>query len=218
MPDSEMARNFFFSQATATAPAEREASGEEQLVERACSGDGEAFKEIYRMFAPLVHGIVLARVPYDDVKDIVQEVFLALMRDASRYDPARASLTTYLYGSARHHTRRRLLRDRFLVRLEDQADLCLPAAAATAAEDLIRQRDVQHVRRAIVRLPARYREVIVLCDLQDVSYADAAHALGCAIGTVRSRLHRARHLLADKLLRGVACVDMARRPTVRCEV
>ncbi len=140
------------------------------------------------------------------------------MRDASRYDPSRASLTTYLYGSARHHTRRRLLRDRVLVRLEDQADLCLPTTSATAADDLIRERDVQHVRRAIVRLPARYREVIVLCDLQDVSYADAAQALGCAIGTVRSRLHRARHLLAQKLQRGLACVGDTRRPTVRCEV
>jgi RNA polymerase sigma-70 factor, ECF subfamily len=138
------------------------------------------------------------------------------MRDAARYDPARASLTTYLYGSARHLTRRRLLRDRLLVRLDDQADLCLPTSSSTAADDLIKQRDVQHLRRAIVRLPARYREVIVLCDLQDVSYADAAQALGCAIGTVRSRLHRARHLLADKLQRGLACTDKA-RPAIKCE-
>ncbi len=189
------------------------------LMRRTAAGDRDAFEALYRMHHATVYRFArLMTGSTTTAEDIVQEVFLALMRDASRYDPARASLTTYLYGSARHHTRRRLLRDRFLVRLEDQADLCLPAAAATAAEDLIRQRDVQHVRRAIVRLPARYREVIVLCDLQDVSYADAAHALGCAIGTVRSRLHRARHLLADKLLRGVACVDMARRPTVRCEV
>jgi len=189
------------------------------LMRRTAAGDRDAFEALYRMHHATVYRFArLMTGSTTTAEDIVQEVFLALMRDASRYDPARASLTTYLYGSARHHTRRRLLRDRFLVQLEDQADLCLPAASATAAEDLIRQRDVQHVRRAIVRLPARYREVIVLCDLQDVSYADAAHALGCAIGTVRSRLHRARHLLADKLLRGVACVDMARRPTVRCEV
>jgi len=189
------------------------------LMRRTAAGDRDAFASLYRMHHATVYRFArLMTGSTTTAEDIVQEVFLALMRDASRYDPARASLTTYLYGSARHHTRRRLLRDRFLVRLEDQADLCLPAASATAAEDLIRQRDVEHVRRAIVRLPARYREVIVLCDLQDVSYADAAQALGCAIGTVRSRLHRARHLLADKLLRGLACVDMARRPTVRCEV
>ena len=189
------------------------------LMRRTAAGDRDAFESLYRMHHATVYRFArLMTGSTTTAEDIVQEVFLALMRDASRYDPARASLTTYLYGSARHHTRRRLLRERFLVRLEDQADLCLPAASATAAEDLIRQRDVQHVRRAVVRLPARYREVIVLCDLQDVSYADAAQALGCAIGTVRSRLHRARHLLADKLLRGLACVDMARRPTVRCEI
>jgi RNA polymerase sigma-70 factor (ECF subfamily) len=105
------------------------------------------------------------------------------------------------------------------VRLDDEAtDLCAAVTTASADDELSRQRDVQHLRRAIVRLPARYREVVVLCDLQGVSYADAAQALGCALGTVRSRLHRARHLLADKLQRGAACVDMARRPAMRCEV
>jgi len=187
------------------------------LMQRTAAGDRGAFETLYRTHHATVYRFARLMTGSTTIaEDIVQEVFLALMRDASRYDPARASLTTYLYGSARHHTRRRLLRDRFLVRLDDQADLCLPVAA-TAADDLIRQRDVQRLRRAIVRLPARYREVIVLCDLQDVSYADAAQALGCAIGTVRSRLHRARHLLADKLQRGLACVDTARRPVIKCE-
>ena len=188
------------------------------LMRRTAAGDRDAFETLYRMHHATVYRFARLMTGSTTIaEDIVQEVFLALMRDASRYDPARASLTSYLYGSARHHTRRRLLRDRFLVRLDDQADLCLPAASATAADDLIKQRDVQYLRRAIVRLPPRYREVIVMCDLQDVSYVDAADALGCAVGTIRSRLHRARHLLADKLQRGIACVDMARRPTVRCE-
>jgi RNA polymerase sigma-70 factor (ECF subfamily) len=188
------------------------------LMRRTAGGDRDAFETLYRThhatvyrFARLMTGSATA------AEDVVQEVFLALMRDASRYDPARASLTTYLYGSARHHTRRRLLRDRFFVRLDDNADLCPPASSSTVADELIKERDVQHLRRAIVRLPARYREVIVLCDLQDVSYADAAQALGCALGTVRSRLHRARHLLADKLQRGLACADSTRRPAIRCE-
>jgi len=188
-------------------------------MRRAAAGDRDAFETLYRTHHATVYRFARLMTGSTTIaEDIVQEVFLALMRDASRYDPARASLTTYLYGSARHHTRRRLLRDRLLVRLDDQADLCLPASSVTAADELIKQRDVQQLRRAIVRLPARYREVIVLCDLQDVSYADAAQALGCAIGTIRSRLHRARHLLADKLQRGLACVDVARRPTMRCEV
>lgn len=158
------------------------------LMRRTAAGDRDAFATLYRTHQATVYRFARLMTGSSAIaEDIVQEVFLALMRDAGRYDPARGSLTTYLYGSARHHTRRRILRDRLLVRLDDQTDEYLPIASPTAAEDLIRERDVQDLRRAIVRLPARYREVIVLCDLQDVSYADAAQALGCAIGTVRAR-------------------------------
>jgi RNA polymerase sigma-70 factor (ECF subfamily) len=65
--------------------------------------------------------------------------------------------------------------------------------------DLVRHQRIEAVRRAVLRLPYRYREVVVLCDLQEMSYMDAAAALGCAVGTVRSRLHRGRALLAEKL-------------------
>lgn len=58
---------------------------------------------------------------------------------------------------------------------------------------------VETVRNAVLALPAHYREVIVLCELNELSYADAAAAIGCAVGTVRSRLHRARALLVEKL-------------------
>jgi RNA polymerase sigma-70 factor (ECF subfamily) len=194
------------------------AGSDGDLMRRTAEGDRDAFAILYRLhhatvyrFARLMTGSGAA------AEDVVQEVFLALMRDASRYDPSRSSLTTYLYGSARHHVRRRLLRDRLFVALDEgAADLCLPVGSGDAADELARQRDVQHLRRAIVRLPARYREVIVLCDLQDVSYANAARALGCALGTVRSRLHRARQLLTGKMLRARVCAD-ARPRTLRCE-
>jgi RNA polymerase sigma-70 factor (ECF subfamily) len=51
----------------------------------------------------------------------------------------------------------------------------------------------------VLALPPNFREVVVLCDLHEMSYVDAAAALGCALGTVRSRLHRARGMLLDKL-------------------
>ena len=60
------------------------------------------------------------------------------------------------------------------------------------------------MKRAVVALPMRYREAVVLCDLQELSYADAAAAVGCAIGTIRSRLHRGRALLAKRLCRADA--------------
>jgi RNA polymerase sigma-70 factor (ECF subfamily) len=58
---------------------------------------------------------------------------------------------------------------------------------------------VARVRQAIATLPENYREAVVLCELEEMSYEEAASALDCPVGTVRSRLHRARALLAEKL-------------------
>jgi RNA polymerase sigma-70 factor, ECF subfamily len=171
------------------------------LMRRAAHGDRDAFAALYRRhqarvyrFARLMTGSSTA------AEDIVQEVFLVVMRDAARYDPARAALTSYLYGVARHQTRRRRARDRQFVAFDGcRPDSSEPVADDDASATLERRQTLQQLRRAILSLPRRYREVVVLCDLQGVSYSDAATAMGCAIGTVRSRLHRARHLLTQKM-------------------
>jgi len=192
------------------------ADADDDLMRRTAAGDREAFARLYRKH----HGTVFrfARLmtgSSEAAEDVVQEVFLGLMRGAARFDPSRAMLTTYLYGAARRQIRRRLLRDRLFVSLDESApDVCV-APSPNTVEQLSRERDVHAVRRAVVALPARYREVIVLCDLQDVSYADAAAVLSCAIGTVRSRLHRGRHLLMEKLQRSRACAAASARPTLR---
>ena len=193
-------------------------AGDDDLMRRIAAGDREAFALVYRRH----HGAVFrfARLmtgSHEAAEDVVQEVFVALMRGAARYDPARSTLTTYLYGSARNHIRRRWLRDRLFVSLDDEAP-GFREPACTATDDLSRQRDLRDLRRAIVRLPHKYREVIVLCDLQDVSYAEAAVALTCAVGTVRSRLHRARQLLTEKMQRARTCARAQPRPALRYEV
>jgi RNA polymerase sigma-70 factor (ECF subfamily) len=125
------------------------------------------------------------------------------MRDAARYEAGRSGVVAWLCGIARNHARRRLERDRSTVPLDDErGEVDLPAVCVHPLEDLTRAEGIASLRKAILTLPLRYREVVVLCDLQELSYAGAADALGCAVGTVRSRLHRGRALLASKLAAG----------------
>jgi RNA polymerase sigma-70 factor (ECF subfamily) len=176
-------------------------ASDSELMRRTSAGDRDAFATLYQRHHAAVYRFARLMTGSGAVaEDVVQEVFLVLMRNASRYDASRATLSTYLYGVARHHTRRRLSRERRFVALADDG----PADGHVMAEqtaEFERRQDLQRMRRAIVSLPSRYREVLVLCDLHDVSYADAAASIGCALGTVRSRLHRARLLLGEKMRR-----------------
>jgi RNA polymerase sigma-70 factor (ECF subfamily) len=188
------------------------------LMRRTAAGDRDAFAALYHRHHAMVYRFArLMTGSNSAAEDIVQEVFLVVMRDASRYDPARSALSSYLYGVARHQTRRRLARDRQFVAFEGSAsDSTELVAEDDVTATLERRQTLQRLRRAIVSLPRRYREVIVLCDLQDVSYSDASTALGCAIGTIRSRLHRARHLLTEKMGRAAPGEEDHPRLAERC--
>jgi RNA polymerase sigma-70 factor (ECF subfamily) len=186
------------------------------LIRRTTSGDRDAFALLYRRhqgsvyrFARLMTGSTSA------AEDVVQEVFLTLMKDAARYDPARATLSTYLFGIARRLARRRLLRDGRFVALDSATTLDQPTP--DAAVSIERERELSRLRKAIVSLPSRYREVVILCDLEGVTYENAALSIGCAVGTVRSRLHRARHLLARKM-RCDERRNATSRPIMRCAI
>ena len=108
-----------------------------------------------------------------------------------------------MFGIARKLVLRHMERGRADVALENEDGLA-PQTPELAVQpvDLARQETIEVLWRAVLSLPSRYREVVVLCDLEEMDYADAALAIGCAIGTVRSRLHRARALLLEKLNRG----------------
>ena len=130
-------------------------------------------------------------------EDVIQEVFLALMRDGGRYDSRRGSVAACLYGIARNKVLRSLERES-RPGVEQAAEE--PASEAGGPlEELARSETVRAVRDAVLALPAHYREAVVLCDLQEMAYEEAAQVLGCAVGTVRSRLHRGREMLAGKL-------------------
>jgi RNA polymerase sigma-70 factor (ECF subfamily) len=86
-------------------------------------------------------------------------------------------------------------------RLDKARDLPLEESAGgeDLLDDLTRRETIEHLRLAVMSLPPVYREAVVLCDLSDASYEEAAAVLECPVGTVRSRLSRARAMLVQKL-------------------
>ncbi len=183
--------------------AEIPAETDDELLLRMRSGDEQAFVVLYRRRQAAIYRFAMHMTGSAAVaEDITQEVFLALIREDCGYDPERGSLSGYLFGIARKLALRHLERGRGDVALEKDADDSAPVELAVSDDpllDLTRREGVESLRRAVQALPRRYREVVVLCDLEELDYSDAAIALGCPIGTVRSRLHRARALLLEKM-------------------
>jgi RNA polymerase sigma-70 factor, ECF subfamily len=175
-----------------------------ELMPLMLAGDEEAFSLIYdRRHAGIYRFALQMCGSPSTAEDITQEVFIFLMREGRVFDSSRASLNAFLMGVARNYTLRRLRGDQGLVALtddsEDDGQLDQPFLEPGPLEELTRTETIEQVRRAVLSLPQKYREVVVLCELQEMSYVETAEVLGCAIGTVRSRLHRARTLLLEKL-------------------
>jgi len=170
---------------------------DDELLLRMQSGDEEAFLALYRrrqagLFRFALH--MSGSMPV--AEDVTQEVFLALLESGHRFDPARATLLAFLYGIARHLILRRITRKR-----PDDLEAAAEELAADddLLDDLTRRETIEQVRSAVLSLPLVYREAVVLFDLEGASYEEAAAALDCPVGTVRSRLSRGRAMLAQKL-------------------
>ena len=175
-----------------------------ELLRSMLAGDEESLSVLYRRRQGSIYRFALQMSGSKTIaEDVTQEVFLFLMRDGHLFDPARGSVSAFLFGVARNHVLRRLRVEQHLAPLVDEfendAAVAHPSTEICPLDDLTRAETIESVRKAVLSLPSKYREVVVLCDLQDVSYGETAEILGCAIGTVRSRLHRARALLLEKL-------------------
>ena len=193
---------------------------EGELLRRMASGDEGAFRAIYRRTQGPIYRFALHMTGNPSIaEDVTQEVFVFLIQESGRFDPSRGTLTSYLFGVARNFVSRHLEKERSFVPFFDgessNGSKSVPingnGTAAAHKEngnlsrlvapplDLERNETIERVRQAVLSLPPNYREVVVLCDLQELSYEEAAGILQCAVGTLRSRLHRARALLTEKL-------------------
>ena len=176
-----------------------------ELLQRMKTGDEEAFVALYRRRQGNVYRFALRMCGSESIaEDVTQEVFMVLMREAEKFDARRAQLTTWLIGIARNQVLKQLERERRWVSLtnagndDDEArDFVFQGADPLAA--FAHKLTVEKVRQAVLTLPPHYREVVVLCEFQEMSYAETADVLGCAIGTVRSRLHRGKAILCGLL-------------------
>ncbi len=199
--------------------SEAELTGDGLLLRRMIAGDEEAFTLLYRRRHPAIYRFALHMSGNVALaEDVTQEVFMTLIRDAKRFDPERGTLGGFLFGIARNHLRRRWEQERHSLPLPsdaDELDSLLSACAASrktghsngngrgpfllSRDEFTSLETVGRVRQAIATLPQNYREAVILCELEEMSYEEAAAALDCPVGTVRSRLHRARALLVEKL-------------------
>lgn len=178
---------------------------EDLLLRRAAKGDEEAFALLYRRhqgglyrFALRMTGSAWA------AEEIVQDVFMTLIRAPKKYDPARGSVGALLFGIARNRVMKHLERIPREVPLEVKNEDGTGAGIVlqdnfTPAKWVETRERMQQVRAAVLDLPAEFREAVVMCELEELSYEEAAQMAGCPIGTIRSRLHRGRALLLAKL-------------------
>jgi RNA polymerase sigma-70 factor (ECF subfamily) len=182
-------------------PEPIETAADEALLPRIAAGDRAAFAELFRRRHGNVYRFALHMTGQPAMADdVTQDAFLVVMQDASKYSAGRSSVVAWLCGIARNHTLRRLAVSPRLVPLDELEGIDLPARTVDPVEELGRAEAIARIRAAVLALPVVYREAVALCDLQELSYADAAEALGCAVGTVRSRLHRGRALLGAALV------------------
>jgi RNA polymerase sigma-70 factor (ECF subfamily) len=168
-----------------------------QLLQLMLAGEERGFASLYKRHQASVYrfSLQISGRPHL-AEDVTQETFLVLIRAPHRYQPERGPLLLYLFGIARKLAWKSMRKERFSALDDDHVQ---PVWLPDLAGDLERKREVTQLTGAILSLPRKYRDIAVLCALQELSYEEAASVVGCSVGTVRSRLHRAKDLLLRKL-------------------
>jgi RNA polymerase sigma-70 factor (ECF subfamily) len=177
---------------------------DQELLRQLARGNETAFRTVYERYQGRLYRFALHMSGNAaTAEESTQEVFMALIANAKGYDAAKGSLAAYLFGIARNVTRRAMQDSASTVPMVDEdgteQDEFAVAGDLDVLEELSNGELLATLRQAVLTLPEPYREAVVLCDLEEISYQEAAGLLECSPGTVASRLHRARAILKKKL-------------------
>ena len=181
---------------------------DEALLARIRAGDAVALATAYRRHGAAVHRFACLHAPSREAAaDATQETFLWLAtQGATGFDTTRSTLAAFLCGVARNHALRiRAAAARFDELPDDSAatgaaqDTDVDAVSDALAHLLARERS-EALLAALATLAAEHREVVALIEFEEFSYADAAAIIGCPVGTVRSRLNRAKEALRQRIV------------------
>jgi RNA polymerase sigma-70 factor (ECF subfamily) len=193
------------------------ASSDDELAERLKQRDEHAFLRLYDLHRSTVFRFLMHMTGSIGVaEELTQEVFVVILDEMcngtiGRFDPKRGTQEGYLLGVARNLARTEQRRMHRLISLDNVIEspewerllntIFQENRNSDAAALMVSRSELRVIHRAILDLPQHYREVVVLCRLQEKSYKDAALILQCSEGTVASRMNRAKAILAVKLHR-----------------
>jgi RNA polymerase sigma-70 factor, ECF subfamily len=179
-----------------------------ELLRQLTRGSESAFEALYEHYQGPIYRFALHMSGNTaSAEEITQEVFMAVISKPKAYDPAKGSVAGYLFGIARNLMRQRMqqsMHDVPLVEESAEEDAGCTADDIDLLEELSQSESLVYLRKAVLSLPEAYREVVVLCELEEMRYPDAAAILKCSPGTIASRLSRAKSMLKAKL-RGQGC-------------
>jgi RNA polymerase sigma-70 factor (ECF subfamily) len=191
-----------------------------ELMRRLSKGDETAFLEFYRRHQGGIYRYALHMAGRPEAAaDVVQETFLSLIRQSGKFDEEKGAPAAFLYGMARNHLRKLWDKESRYAAFSNGMDggdgtgggreggnhngngryPGKPGDQETVLDSLERAETIRLLRDAVLTLPEHYREPVTLCDLEGKTYVEASALLACPVGTVRSRLNRARSMLLVKL-------------------
>lgn len=184
-------------------PMAQSPSDDLELLRQLARGSENAFEALYQRYQGPIYRFALHMSGNTaSAEEITQEVFMAVIRKPKTYDPAKGTIAGYMFGIARNLVRHRMQESAHDVPFVDESmeeDGGVTADDIDLLEELSQSESLAYLRKAVLSLPEAYREVVVLCELEEMSYPDAAAVLKCSPGTIASRLNRAKAMLKTKL-------------------